>query len=70
MIPGQPMHFFRFLFMTVLLTFTRITSAQTSLDVQIGWGNEARTGRWVPLFIIASNPHPRNVVLEIYVVRR
>ncbi len=37
----------------------------TSLDVEIGWGDQARYGHWVPAFVTASDSKPRNVILEI-----
>lgn len=37
----------------------------TKLQVQRGWGDRERSGRWNPLFVTASDPQPRNATLEV-----
>lgn len=37
----------------------------TQLDVEGGWGGQYRLGRWSPIFITASDPTTRNVVLDL-----
>ncbi len=53
-------------FLIALLCTAIGAGAETQLDVDIGWGGGTRTGRWLPIFITASDPRPHNVVLEVY----
>jgi hypothetical protein len=42
----------------------RATAA--TLDVQLGWEGAYRHMRWSPVFVTASDPKPRNVIIELY----
>src|ERR1051326_318540 len=41
-------------------------NAETLLSAEVGWANHYRMGRWVPVFVTASDPTPRDVILELY----
>jgi hypothetical protein len=49
----------------MLLCLVARGANQTKLQVQRGWGDQERSGRWNPLFVTASDPQPRNAILEI-----
>lgn len=44
----------------------RAQTNQTKLDVQLGWGERVRGGRWTPILITASDASPRNVYIDLY----
>src|SRR5437764_7674752 len=39
--------------------------ADTSVNVDIGWGGRARPGTWTPVFITVADPKPRNASLKV-----
>jgi hypothetical protein len=39
---------------------------KTKLDVEVGWGDKFRPGRWTPLYITAADTTQRQAVIEIY----
>ncbi len=52
-----------------LLLFACIVSptiGATQLQLDVGWGNRYRIGRWNPLFVTASDSRQRQTILEIY----
>lgn len=52
-----------------LLCPAAVASAQpsrTSLDVEYGWGQWVRPGRWTPVTIVVSDPKVRGAILEVY----
>lgn len=49
----------------LLLSVLCARAGQTRLEVQRGWGDQERSGRWNPVFVTASDPQPRNVMLEL-----
>jgi hypothetical protein len=51
--------------MTIALVWPVAAGAQTKLSVDAGWDGVLRLGRWNPLFVTASDPSPRQVILEI-----
>src|SRR5690242_9516427 len=40
--------------------------AETKIDVEVGWNNNFRPGRWSPMFVTATDDTQRQVVLELY----
>ncbi len=52
-----------FVLAVLLGTFAR---ADTTLSVEVGWGERVRAHRWTPVFVTASDSTPRNVVLEAH----
>ncbi|MEA2733644.1 MAG: hypothetical protein QOE14_95 [Humisphaera sp.] len=39
--------------------------AKVKIDVEVGWENKFRAGKWTPLFITLQDDSPRQVVVEI-----
>jgi hypothetical protein len=57
----------RRLFIFLALVVTGAGQAQTKIsDVTIGWGDRARPGSWVPIYVTLADPKPRNAVIELY----
>lgn len=40
--------------------------AKVQVNVDVGWENQFRAGKWTPLFITLQESAPRQVVLEVY----
>ena len=40
--------------------------AKVQINVDVGWENKFRPGKWTPLFITLQESSPRQVVLEVY----
>ncbi|MDB5295616.1 MAG: hypothetical protein JWO31_1599 [Phycisphaerales bacterium] len=53
----------------VLSCAATAASAKTFLDVQIGWGDKVRLGRWNPIFVTASDDKTRQVRVEVEVAQ-
>ncbi len=49
----------------MLLCLVARGASQTKLHVQRGWGEQERSGRWNPVIVTASDPQPRNAILEL-----
>lgn len=62
---GNTAHMIARIALISCLLMSLARAGPTRLEVQRGWGNQERSGRWNPLFVTASDPQPRNVVLEI-----
>src|SRR5688572_30342677 len=51
----------------VLLCCASLTSAKVKLDLEVGWENKFRGGKWTPLFLtLQETQQPRQVVIEVY----
>src|SRR5690349_16419835 len=48
-----------------LLCLVAQGASQTRLQVHRGWGEQERSGRWNPVIVTASDPQPRNAILEL-----
>lgn len=59
---------FRSLLIAALISTA--ASAATTLDVKTGWDGCVRNGRWMPIFITASDPRPIQAMIELAVPQR
>jgi hypothetical protein len=48
------------------LILIRVAVAQEIHHVTVGWGDTIRLGRWTPIYVTVSDPHAREIDLQIH----
>ncbi len=55
-----------FLALSLLLALASPCAAKIQLDIDVGWNNQFRPGKWTPLYVTLADNSPHQVDLELY----